>query len=107
MRLGGLIYSLESFLQLKMCQELQIFVFVCMYLDARCLFRLCDSDFGITPVDGITIGITWAAFCFRIVHISFAIHSLYLFCLSVIFLARLCVFGTSMSIKNVFFFFYS
>jgi len=25
--------------------------------------RLCDSDFGITPVDDITIGITCAAFC--------------------------------------------
>jgi len=35
MRLGGLIYSLESFLQLNMCQELQILAFVCMYLDAQ------------------------------------------------------------------------
>jgi len=34
MRLGGLIYSLESILQLNMCQELQIFAFVYMYLDA-------------------------------------------------------------------------
>jgi hypothetical protein len=33
-RLGGLIYNLESFLQLNMCQELQIFAFVYMYLDA-------------------------------------------------------------------------
>jgi hypothetical protein len=33
-RLGGLIYSLETFLRLNMCQELQIFAFVCMYLDA-------------------------------------------------------------------------
>jgi hypothetical protein len=33
-RLGGLIYNSESFLQLNMCQELQIFAFVCMYLDA-------------------------------------------------------------------------
>jgi hypothetical protein len=33
-RLGGLIYSLESFLQLNMCQELQFFAFVYMYLDA-------------------------------------------------------------------------
>jgi hypothetical protein len=32
--LGGLIYNLESFLQLNMCQELQIFAFVYMYLDA-------------------------------------------------------------------------
>ena len=32
------------------------------------LVRLCDSDFGITPVDDITIGITCAAFCFHITH---------------------------------------
>ena len=31
-RLGGLIYSFESFLQLNMCQELEIFAFVYMYL---------------------------------------------------------------------------
>ena len=64
------------------------------------LVRLCDSDFGITPVDDITIGISCAAFCFHIAHISFA-SSWYLFCLSVIVLARLCVFGTAMSIKKV------
>jgi len=68
------------------------------------LVRLCDSDFGITPVDNITIGITCAAFCFHIAHISFA-SSCYLFCLSVLVLARLCVFGTAMSIKKVFFVF--
>jgi hypothetical protein len=28
-------------------------------------FRLCDSDFGITAVDDITIGITCAVFCFH------------------------------------------
>jgi hypothetical protein len=33
-KLGGLIYSLESFLQLNMCPELQIFVFVYIYSDA-------------------------------------------------------------------------
>ena len=33
-RLGGLICSLESFLQLNMCQELQIFAAVCMYWGA-------------------------------------------------------------------------
>jgi len=32
--------------------------------------RLCDSDFGITAVDDITVGITCAAFCFHIAHIS-------------------------------------
>ena len=59
--------------------------------------KLCDSDFGITPVDDITIGITCVAFCFHIAHISFA-SSLYLFCLSVVVMARLCVFGTAVSI---------
>ena len=42
-----------------MCQELQI-LGICMYV-FRCklsVVRLCDSDFGITPVDDITIGIT-------------------------------------------------
>jgi len=33
-RLGGLICSLKSFLQLNMCQELQIFAVVCMYWGA-------------------------------------------------------------------------
>jgi len=54
--------------------------------------RLCDSDFGITAVGDITIGITCAAFCFHMAHISFA-SSWYLFCLSAIVLARLSVFG--------------
>ena len=74
-----------------------IYVFGCKLS----LVRLCDSDFGITPVDDITIGITFAAFCFHIAHISLAI-SWYLFCLSVIVLARLCVFGTDMSCRKVF-----
>ena len=56
--LGGLIYNFKKFLQLNMFQELQIFAFVCTYLDAGCLFRLCGSDFGITPVDDITNGTT-------------------------------------------------
>ena len=43
-------------------------------------------------------------FCSHIAHISFA-SSWYLFCLSVIVLARLCVFGTAMSIRRVFFVF--
>jgi len=64
--------------------------------------RLCGSDFGITAVDDITVEITCAAFCFHIAHISFA-SSWYLFCLSVVVLARLCVFGSAMSIKKVFF----
>ena len=68
------------------------------------LVRHCDSDFEVTPVDDITIGINCAAFCFHIAHISFA-SSWYLFYLSVIVLARLCVFGTAMSIKKVLFVF--
>jgi len=68
------------------------------------LFRLCDGDFRITPVDDITIGIICAAFCFHIAHISFA-NSWYLFCVSVIVLARLCVFRIAMSIKKAFFIF--
>jgi len=68
------------------------------------LVRLCDSDFGITPIGDITFGITCAAFCFHIEHISFA-SSWYFFCLSVIVLAKLCVFGTVVSIEKVFFVF--
>ena len=37
-RLDGLIYSLESFLQLNMCKELQIFTFVYMYSGASQVF---------------------------------------------------------------------
>ena len=68
------------------------------------LFRLCDSDFGITHVDDIIIGFTCAVFCFHKAHISLA-SSWYLFCLSFIVLATLCVFGTAMSTKKVFFVF--
>ena len=70
---------------------------ICIYVLGCKLsvLRLCDSDFGITPVDDIIMGITCAAFCFHIAHISFTI-SWYSFCLSVIVLARL--FATAMSI---------
>jgi len=77
-----------------------IYVFGCRLS----LVRLCDSDFGITPIDDITIAITCAAFCFHKAHISFA-SSWYLFCFTVIVLARLRVFGAAMSIKKVFFVF--
>jgi len=88
---------------MNMYQELEIFAVVYMYSGASWgLVRLCDSNFGITPVDYITIGITCAVFHFHIAHISFASYW-YLFCLSVIFLVRLCVFWTAMSIKKVFF----
>jgi hypothetical protein len=66
------------------------------------LFRLCDSDFGITAVDDITIGITCTVFCFHIALISFS-SSRYFSCFSVIILAILCVFGTAMSIRKMFF----
>jgi hypothetical protein len=77
-----------------------IYVFGCKLS----LCRLCDRDFGITAVDDINIGITCTVFCFHIAHISFAI-SWYLLCFSVIVLARLCVFGTAVSIKYVVFVF--
>ena len=58
-RLDGLIYSLESLLKSNMCQGLQIFALVYIYIPTQVKsFRLFDSDFGITPVDGIAIGIT-------------------------------------------------
>ena len=71
-RLGGLICSLKSFLQLDMCQELDFCS--CIYVSGckLSLVRHCDRDFGITLIDDITIGIICAAFCFHIAHISFA-----------------------------------
>jgi hypothetical protein len=77
---------------------------VCIYVFGCKLsfFRLCDSDFGIIPVNDITIGITCTAFCFHIMLISFA-SSRYFSCFSFIILATLCVFGTAIFIKNVFF----
>jgi hypothetical protein len=59
---------------------ISIYVFGCKLS----LFRLCDSDFGITQVDDITIGIICTVFCFHVARISFA-SSWNLFCLSVIF----------------------
>ena len=70
--LGGLICSLKSFLQLNMCQELDFCSCVYVFGCKLSLVRLCDSDFGITSVDYITIGITCAAFYFHKEHISFA-----------------------------------
>ena len=82
------------------------FIYVLVFGCKLCLFRLCGSGFGITPVDDITIGIIWAAFRFHIARISFA-SSWYLFRFSVIVLAKLCVFGTAMSIRKVSLFSYS
>ena len=47
---------------------------ICMYVFVfrLILFRFCDNVFGITPIDDITNGITWAVFCFHIADISFA-----------------------------------
>jgi hypothetical protein len=103
-RLSGLICSLK-FLTIEHVPRIPDFC-SCIYIFGckLSLVRLHDSDFGITPVDDITIRITCAAFCFHIAHISFA-SSWYLFRLSVIVLARLCVSGTAMSTKNVFFVF--
>jgi len=42
-----------------MCQELQILhLCLCIWMQVKSFFRLCDSDFGITPVDDIAIEIT-------------------------------------------------
>ena len=100
-----MVLFIKNFLTIEHVPRITDFC-ICIYV-FRCklsLVRLCDSDFGIIPVDDITIRITWAAFCFHIAYISFA-SSWYLFCLSVIVLVRLCVFGTAMSIKKVFFVF--
>jgi hypothetical protein len=47
-----------------MCQELQICMYIYIYIYIYVfgcklsLFRLCDRDLGITPVDDITVGTT-------------------------------------------------
>jgi hypothetical protein len=58
-----------------MFQELQIFC-ICMYVCIRMqvkFFWTLYNDFGVTAVDDITNGVTWAVFSFHIAHISFAI----------------------------------
>jgi len=101
--LGGLICSLKSFLQLNICQKLHIFAVVCMYSGASyVLLDFVIVTLELLPVDDVTIGITCAAFCFHMAHISFA-SSWYLFCLSVtVWEGGLCVFGTAVCIKKVF-----
>jgi len=55
------------------------------------LVRLCDSDFRITPVDDIIIGITFAAFCFHIAHrISFAIIIIIIIMMIIIIIIEWC-----------------
>jgi hypothetical protein len=43
--------------------------FSCIYVFGHnfSLVRLCDGDFGITPVDDITAGITCVTFCFAFI----------------------------------------
>jgi hypothetical protein len=87
-----------------MFQELQIFAFICTYSDAGYVFLdFAVVNLGLPPQMKLLTG-SLELFCFHIAHISFAI-SWYLFCLSAIVLARLCAFGTAMSIKKVFFVF--
>ena len=64
------------------CVYIYIYIYIYIYGCKLTLFKFCGSDFGITPVDDITIGITWAAFCFHIACISVA-SSWYFFCLFV------------------------
>jgi hypothetical protein len=49
-RLGGLIYSFRMFLTIEHVPRSTDFAFLCMYWDAS-LFKLCNSEFGITAVD--------------------------------------------------------
>ena len=106
-RLGVLICSLKQLLTIEHVPRITDFC-ICVYVFGCRLspVRLCDSDFGIIPVDDISIGMTRAAFCFHMAHISFA-SSWYLFCLSVIVLARLCVFATPSLSKRCSLFSYS
>jgi hypothetical protein len=55
------------------------------------LFRLCDSDFGITPVDDIAIGINCVAFCLHIAHISFASSCVFVLFVGYCFGEIICV----------------
>jgi hypothetical protein len=58
-RLGGLIYSLESFLQLNKCQALQIFAFVYMYWDASWVVL----DFVVIIIIIVIITHMFSSFC--------------------------------------------
>jgi hypothetical protein len=72
-RLGGLIFSLKKFLAIEYVPRITDFCSCIYVLGCKLsVVRLCGSDFGITSVDDITVGITCAAFCFHIAHISFA-----------------------------------
>jgi len=86
---------------------------------SECIHNLEHSlTFFVTLLDFVTVTLELLPYiillsgslvlplCFHRAHISFA-SSWYLFRLSVIVLARLCVFGTAMSIGNVFFSLYT
>jgi hypothetical protein len=84
--------NLENFLQLNIRQELPLFASVYMCLGA-----------GYVSLGFVTVTLELFP-CFHITCILFA-SSWYLFCFSVIVLAKLCVFGIAMSIRKVFFVF--
>ena len=60
-RLGGLICSLKSFLQLNMCQELQIFAVVYMYSVGRVAQSVLRLTTGWTVRDRIPVGTRFSA----------------------------------------------
>ena len=55
---------------------------ICVYVFGckLSLFRSYGSEFGVTPVDDITIWITWATFCLHIARISFTSYYYYYYC---------------------------
>jgi hypothetical protein len=79
-----------------------IYVFGCKLS----LFRLCDSDLGITAVDDITIGITCAAFCFRIAHVSFASFLVFVLFVNYCFGEIMCIRDSYVHQKGVLCFFF-
>jgi len=92
-RLGGLTCSLKDSYNWTCAKN---YGFLQLYIWLGCklsVVRLCDSDFGITTVDDIIIGINCAAFCFHIAQIVYFIHQ---FLVLVLFVG--CCFGEIMCI---------
>ena len=79
------------------CSCVGLYVFGCKLS----LVKLYDSDFGITHVDDITIGITCAAFCFHIEHISFA-SSCYLLLLLLLLLVVVAAAASAAFTQSIF-----
>jgi uncharacterized protein (DUF433 family) len=85
---------------------------ICMYVFwcKLSVCRLCDSDFGITAVDDITIGIACAVFCFHIAQFHSPVLGVWFvsYCSGQIMCVRdnyvcsgqLCVFGTAMCVRE-------